>query len=70
MAGRGTIGRVFVLLILILLLAILILAFYACYLADRIAQACILPIPRVSFEFVDELGETARGKGGFGSTGA
>ena len=36
---------------------------------DRIAQACILPIPRVSFEFVDELGETARGKGGFGSTG-
>ena len=35
----------------------------------RIAQACILPIPRVSFEFVDELGETARGKGGFGSTG-
>ncbi len=37
---------------------------------DRIAQACILPIPRVSFEFVDELGETARGKGGFGSTGA
>jgi dUTP pyrophosphatase len=37
---------------------------------DRIAQACILPIPRVSFAFVDELGETARGKGGFGSTGA
>ena len=36
---------------------------------DRIAQACILPIPRVSFEFVDELGETARGKGVFGSTG-
>lgn len=36
---------------------------------DRIAQACILPIPRVSFEFVDELVETARGKGGFGSTG-
>lgn len=37
---------------------------------DRVAQACILPIPRVSFSFVDELGETARGTGGFGSTGA
>lgn len=36
---------------------------------DRIAQACILPIPRVSFSFVDELGDTTRGKGGFGSTG-
>lgn len=37
---------------------------------DRVAQACILPIPRVSFSFVDELGETTRGTGGFGSTGA
>lgn len=37
---------------------------------DRIAQACILPIPRVSFAFVDDLSETARGEGGFGSTGA
>ena len=36
---------------------------------DRIAQACILPIPPVSSEFVDELGETAGGKGGDGSTG-
>jgi len=37
---------------------------------DRIAQALILPIPRVEFEVVDELSPTARGDGGFGSTGS
>lgn len=36
---------------------------------DRIAQALILPIPKVSFEVVDELTPTARGESGFGSTG-
>lgn len=36
---------------------------------DRIAQAIILPIQQVSFEQVDELSDTARGDGGFGSTG-
>lgn len=36
---------------------------------DRIAQAVILPIPRVFFKVVDELTETARGTGGLGSTG-
>lgn len=36
---------------------------------DRIAQGYILPVPRVEFEEVDELSETARGAGGFGSTG-
>ena len=36
---------------------------------DRVAQAVILPIPRVNFCVVDELTETARGTGGFGSTG-
>ena len=36
---------------------------------DRIAQAMVLPIPRVAFECVDALGETLRGVGGFGSTG-
>lgn len=36
---------------------------------DRIAQAVILPIPRVEFNVVDQLSETARGTGGFGSTG-
>jgi len=37
---------------------------------DRIAQAMIVPVSQVSFETVDELGDTARGAGGFGSTGA
>lgn len=33
-----------------------------------IAQAIILPFPRIEFYEVDELSETARGTGGFGST--
>ena len=37
---------------------------------DRIAQALVIPVERYSFEWTDELSETARGKGGFGSTGA
>ena len=36
---------------------------------DRIAQAMLVPAPRFSFVEVDELSETARGAGGFGSTG-
>jgi len=36
---------------------------------DRIAQACILPIEQVQFQWADELGKTVRGIGGFGSTG-
>jgi dUTP pyrophosphatase len=36
----------------------------------RIAQAMIIPIPKVSFEVVQELSDTERGSGGFGSTGA
>ena len=36
---------------------------------DRIAQAIIEPIPRVEFEWVDDLSDTERGDGGFGSTG-
>ncbi|MNK49897.1 Deoxyuridine 5'-triphosphate nucleotidohydrolase [compost metagenome] len=35
---------------------------------DRIAQAMIIPRPTVKFEVVNELGDTARGAGGFGST--
>lgn len=35
---------------------------------DRIAQAMLIPIERVSFELVDELSKTKR-TGGFGSTG-
>ena len=36
---------------------------------DRIAQAMLVPIPRVALVEVDELSDTARGEGGFGSTG-
>ena len=36
---------------------------------DRIAQAVILPIPRVEFSVVDQLSDTERGANGFGSTG-
>jgi dUTP pyrophosphatase len=36
---------------------------------DRIAQAMVIPVPAVQLVLVDELSETARGAGGFGSTG-
>lgn len=36
---------------------------------DRIAQVVFLPYLQSSFEVVDNLSETARGKSGFGSTG-
>ncbi|TGY35121.1 dUTP diphosphatase [Microbacterium laevaniformans] len=36
---------------------------------DRIAQLIVLPVPRVRFLPVDDLPDTARGEGGFGSTG-
>jgi len=36
---------------------------------DRIAQAAIVPMPRVEFEEVDHLDDTDRGAAGFGSTG-
>lgn len=36
---------------------------------DRIAQIIILPYPQIEFEEVDELSETERGNGGYGSTG-
>ena len=36
---------------------------------DRIAQAMIIPVERVSFELTDELTDTERGAGGFGSSG-
>ena len=36
---------------------------------DRIAQMMFLPVLHASFLPVDELDETARGAGGFGSTG-
>ena len=36
---------------------------------ERIAQAMIIPVEQVSFEEADELSNTERGEGGFGSTG-
>jgi dUTP pyrophosphatase len=36
---------------------------------DRICQAIIRKIEDTTYEFVDELSDTARGTGGFGSTG-
>lgn len=36
---------------------------------ERIAQLVICPVQRCDIEFVDELSETKRGSGGFGSTG-
>jgi dUTP pyrophosphatase len=36
---------------------------------DRIAQIMIIPHPPIEFEEVEELSDTERGEGGFGSTG-
>lgn len=36
---------------------------------ERIAQMVIAPVLRASFDLVDRLDDTARGQGGFGSTG-
>jgi len=36
---------------------------------DRIAQMVVCPIVQAKFEQVDELSDTERGSGGFGSTG-
>lgn len=35
----------------------------------RIAQGMIIPVPKIEFIEVEELSETQRGTGGFGSTG-
>ncbi len=36
---------------------------------ERIAQMVVAPVARAMFETVDELAQTPRGSGGFGSTG-
>lgn len=36
---------------------------------ERIAQLIIMQYPHITFEEVDELSDTSRGEGGFGSTG-
>lgn len=42
---------------------------YTIHHGDRIAQMIIAPVVQVGFEVVDTLSDTARGEGGFGSTG-
>ena len=37
---------------------------------DRIAQLVVVPVVQVEFEVVEEFAASARGAGGFGSTGA
>jgi dUTP pyrophosphatase len=36
---------------------------------DKICQMVIMKVPDVEYEEVDELNDTSRGSGGFGSTG-
>jgi dUTP pyrophosphatase len=36
---------------------------------DRVGQIIIMPYPNITFEETDELSETERGIGGYGSTG-
>lgn len=38
-------------------------------LGERFAQLIIIPYPKIEFEEVEELSETERGEGGYGSTG-
>jgi len=36
---------------------------------DKVAQIIIIPYPKIELKVVNELSETERGEGGFGSTG-
>jgi len=36
---------------------------------ERMAQLVIVPVMQVTFDIVDEFGDSSRGAGGFGSTG-
>jgi len=42
---------------------------YNYYPGDRIGQILIMPYPQIVFEEVEELSESERGSGGYGSTG-
>jgi dUTP pyrophosphatase len=42
---------------------------YEVQVGDRIAQLIVMPVPRATFQFVDELPDSVRGAGGFGSSG-
>ena len=39
------------------------------YVGERVGQIIILPYPQIEFEEAEELSETERGNGGYGSTG-
>lgn len=44
--------------------------YFNCYsVGDKIGQIIILPYPEIEFEEADELEDSERGAGGFGSTG-
>lgn len=42
---------------------------YEVQVGDRIAQLIVMPVPRVTYTRVEELPESVRGAGGFGSSG-
>jgi dUTP diphosphatase len=42
---------------------------YVVHAGDRVAQLVVLPVEGAAFRVVDALAESARGHGGFGSTG-
>ena len=42
---------------------------YEVHVGDRIAQLIVMPVPRVTYTRVEELPESVRGAGGFGSSG-
>ena len=42
---------------------------YTVHIGDKISQIVILPVLLCGFALVDELPDTDRGEGGFGSTG-
>ena len=42
---------------------------FAAEAGERLVQGVIVPVPSVQIQEVDELSETSRGVGGFGSTG-
>ena len=44
-------------------------AFETYRVGDRIAQLIIMPYPEITFEEVDELSDSDRGEGGYGSSG-
>jgi len=37
---------------------------------ERVVQLMVMPFPKINFEEVEELEDSSRGAGGFGSTGS